>query len=33
MYFEQITIENPVLAQMAVRGEGAAWRITAADQQ
>lgn len=33
MHFEQITIENPVLAQMAVRGEGAAWRITAAKQQ
>ncbi|WP_312040989.1 dihydropteroate synthase, partial [Leuconostoc lactis] len=33
MYFEQITTENPVLAQMVVRGEGAAWRITAANQQ
>ena len=28
MHFEQITTENPVLAQMVVRGEGAAWRIT-----
>lgn len=28
MHFEQITTENPVLAEMAARGEGATWHIS-----